>query len=168
MRVDLDQYVSEHYPDIITAAKQVAGGDFGDLAHEVILQIYESPRPKMEKLAASGELKFWIVRLLINNYRSKTSRYHYKYRKDAIRRRDLAHWVAKWSEPSTWQHERERLLQAIDTALAEVPWFDAAVFSIYWEEGHSLNSLAQSTGISRHTLHASIKKCRDHIKQKNL
>ncbi len=162
----LNDYVSTHYTEIIKAAKQVAPSHAEDLAHEVILQVYDQDARKVQDLVDTGDLKFWIIKMMLRNYRSKTSPWHYKYRKDEIRRRQLAHWIKAWSEPGSYEHRREKMLQTIDEALAEVPWFDAAVFSIYYEEGHSLNSLAKSTGISRHTLHSSIKKCREHIKKK--
>ena len=42
-------------------------------------------------------------------------------------------------------------------------WYDSRVFKIYYEEKHTLDSLAKKTGISRNSLHSTIKKVRNKL-----
>lgn len=162
--MNLSEYLEENYKAVRGMARNIAPGDYKDLCHEVIIQLYDIDEAKLAPLIESGAIRFWIVRMLINNYRSKTSRYHYKYRKPATRIRELKSEIIKWSEPTQWE-VRENQFQAIENAIEDVPWFDAVVFSIYYEEGHSLNTLAEETGISRHTLYSTIRRTQDEIKK---
>lgn len=161
----LSEYLRENYDTMKQMARNIAPGDYSDLTHEVILQLYDIDEAKLAPLIESGAIRFWIVRMLINNYRSKTSKYHYKYRKPAERHRDLRRYILAWSEESDYQI-RETRLEAIEKAIEEAPWFDAVVFSVYYEQGHSLNTLAEETGISRHTLYSTIRRTQDGIKEK--
>lgn len=163
----LSSYVATHYDRIVQAATTIAPGHGRDLAHEVILQLYDQKEEKVHGLIERGEMHYWIVRILISNYRSKTSRYHYKWRRDAERVRAASNEVLKWSLEDSYYQNRETLLCFVEDCLAELPWFDAAVFSIYWEEGHSLNTLSEATGISRHTLYKSIRTTREYIQEKH-
>ena len=64
--------------DKITSCKHA---DSDDLLHDTIVALYESDKEKINKLIEKGELIFWIARIMINQYHSKTSPYFKKYRK---------------------------------------------------------------------------------------
>mgnify|MGYP003645827374 CR=1 FL=1 len=160
----LSQYLENNYDAVKGIARNIAPGDYDDLCHEVIIQLYDIAEEKITPLIESGAIRFWIVRIMLNNYRSKTSRYHYKFRRHVERHRELAHFIREWSEPTEWEI-REGRFEAIENAIENVPWFDAVVFSIYYDQGHSLNTLAAETGISRHTIYSTIKRTKDEIKK---
>ena len=162
--MSLSEYLEENYYKVRAIAHNIAPGDHLDLCHEVILQLYDIDEEKLAPLIESGGIRFWIVRMMLNNYRSTTSRYHYKYRKPAQRHRELRRFIREWSEETDWE-VRENRFTAIEEAIDKVPWFDAVVFSIYYEEGHSLTTLEKETGISRHTLYSSIRRTSDEIKK---
>ena len=43
--------------------------------------MYDQDATKVQDLVDTGDLKFWIIKMMLRNYRSKTSPC-YKYRKD--------------------------------------------------------------------------------------
>ena len=59
----------------------VANADLDDLVQEVALILLEYEQEKIEAMAQSGQLKFFITRVMMNQYFSKTSTYHYRYRR---------------------------------------------------------------------------------------
>ncbi len=66
------KYIGENYDSIIEIAKVITKGhapDFEDLAHEVILMVLEADEEKMARIIEKKQMRFWIIRLCINNYR---------------------------------------------------------------------------------------------------
>ena len=55
-------------------------------------------------------------------------------------------------------------LEKIDNALESFSWYDSKVFSLYYYEGNTLDSLAEKTGISRNSLFTTIDKVRTELK----
>jgi hypothetical protein len=56
-------------------------------------------------------------------------------------------------------------LELIDKELDKLHWYDKKVFELYYYEGHTLNSLAKETKISRNSLFTTIDKVRDILKK---
>lgn len=57
-------------------------------------------------------------------------------------------------------------LEKIDKALESFSWYDSKVFTLYYYEGNTLDSLAAKTGISRNSLFTTIDKVRVQLKYK--
>tara|TARA_R110000744_G_scaffold362795_1_gene470909 strand:+ start:364 stop:918 length:555 start_codon:yes stop_codon:yes gene_type:complete len=57
-------------------------------------------------------------------------------------------------------------LDKIDEILDDVYWYDKGVFTLYYYDGNTLDSLAEKTGISRNSLFNTIDKTRTLIKKK--
>ena len=57
-------------------------------------------------------------------------------------------------------------LEKIDSALDSFSWYDSKVFTLYYYEGNTLDSLAKKTGISRNSLFTTIDKVRTELKYK--
>jgi len=165
----LDKYVTLNYDAIVKMAVAITRGerhDAADLAHEVMLILYESDRDRMVGLIERGQMRYWIARIMMNQYNSKTSPWHYKYRKQVERHRAAAYEIEGWSTPDDGEWERrEALCNFVEKQLERYPYFERMVFMVYVAHGHSLNTLAKETGISRTTIYKAIKHVRDAIKQ---
>lgn len=159
----LDGYLSRHYDDLLQAAQRIAGRDGPDLLHEVILQLYQTKNETIAGLLQRGQMKYWVLRVMVNNYNSKTSRYHYKWRKDGERRRKFSRHIVEWWDGEGTAAHRDELLSHIEERLSELPWFDREVFAIYFEDGHTLDSFSDATGISRHKLYTTIRRVRKEL-----
>ncbi len=165
----LDKYVTSNYDAIVKMAVAITRGDrhdADDLAHEVMVILYESDRGRMVGLIERGQMRYWIARIMMNQYNSKTSPWHYKYRKQVERHRAAAYEIEGWSTPDDGEWERrEALCNFVEKQLERYPYFERMVFMVYVAHGHSLNTLAKETGISRTTIYKAIKHVRDAIKQ---
>lgn len=53
-----------------------------DLAQDLYLDLLEKPQDKIYSLYTSGQLRWFLVRMVTNNLLSKNSRYYYTYIKD--------------------------------------------------------------------------------------
>lgn len=164
----VQKYIRENYDAIIEIAKVITQArypDFEDLAHEVIIAVLTANREKMNAIVAKNQMRFWIIRLCVNNYRSTTSRYHYKYRKPSERHRQAAEHLRHLHKLDEIDQKKwnEVLLKFIDEKLEDVEWFEKNCFAIYYGDKHSLNSLAKETGISRNTLYRAIRDVRTYI-----
>ena len=56
-------------------------------------------------------------------------------------------------------------LEKIDKVLDKQTWYDKQIFSLYYYEGNTLDSLAEKTRISRNSLFTTIDKVRSIIKE---
>ena len=111
-----------------------------------------------------------MIRIMINNFNSKTSRFYYKFKKYYQHKTPNVNFKdTKDTTPSIHtieaKKEVERQLQFIDNQLNTIHWFDAQVFKIYYFDNHSLNTMAKATRISRNTLYKSINIAKKHLKE---
>ena len=53
-----------------------------DLEQDLYVDLLEEPPNNLKELYNNGQLKYYLTRLVLNNIRSKTSQYYYKYKKD--------------------------------------------------------------------------------------
>jgi len=72
--MSLSGYLDRNYDDLLQAAHRIAGNDGPDLLHEVILQLYQTKDETIDGLLERNQLKYWILRVMVNNYNSKTPR----------------------------------------------------------------------------------------------
>ena len=56
---------------------------------------------------------------------------------------------------------KENLYNKVEKELNNMYWYDREIFKLYYLEEHTLNSLQKTTGISRNSLHTTIKKVRE-------
>lgn len=166
----LDEYLKQEYESLAEMSRTITKGrhpDWEDLLHICLVSIYEASREKIHGLITRRQLKYWLARMMMNQYNSSTSPYHYQYRKHAERIRRATPDINSWFEDTLPdQQARDELLQYVDDQLKELPYFDRMVTKVYYHDGHSLNSLSAETGISRTTLFKALKRTREEIKKK--
>tara|TARA_R100001463_G_scaffold23197_1_gene55698 strand:+ start:413 stop:1000 length:588 start_codon:yes stop_codon:yes gene_type:complete len=143
---------------------------FMQMNKETLIDIYE-------KDGIEGIVKYGAV-AIHRAITSSRSNYYYKYRKyytniDEHYNRKLAH------KPTNYYHKtisqipevidesiyKKRAIEKIEKALENMYWYDSKVFTIYYNESHTLDSLAKKTGISRNSLFSTIKKVRTKLKE---
>jgi len=157
--------------DKITSCRKY---DSDDLLHDTIVALYESDKEKINKLIDKKELIFWIARIMINQYHSKTSPFYKKYRKyykNLDERFVLGTWQDQYINNTPDRIHRildedgvklkkqlEKDIERVNKKLKEIHWFDSEVFRIYHQTGMSLNEFSKQCGINRNTLYKSIVK----------
>lgn len=58
--------------------------DLKDLVQDIYINLLEKEDSLIENLYSTNQLKFYIIRMVVNNIHSKNSPYYTKYKKDKI------------------------------------------------------------------------------------
>ena len=163
----LDTYLVDNYIKLKDMAYNITSGKGNeDLLSFVIEELYKCDQDRIEQIIRKKQMTFYVVRVMINQFHSKTSRYYYKYNKyyeyhvtgivEAISPDNIE------TEIENKQKVEERL-SWIEEKLKDLYWFDAEVFRIYYKEGFSLNQMQKETKINRNTLHKAITNVKNYL-----
>ena len=157
--VTIDQFMKENYGELLTAASRISNNS--DLSEELLHFCLEEFLKKKDCLAIvdSGGGRFYIVRILLNQWRSTTSEFFHTYRKhndeitgeyaDEIYEEDPAFMVRA---------------DAVRAELARLPWYDQKLFETFVSENHTVSSLARATQIPRTSVSLTINRIRRHVR----
>ena len=78
----LNKYLIENYDKLKDMAFNIAGKNGkDDLLSFVIEELYKCDQDRIDEIIEKNQLTFYIARVMLNQYHSKTSRYYYKYNK---------------------------------------------------------------------------------------
>jgi len=163
----LNKYLIENYDKLKDVAYNIAGKNGkDDLLSFVIEELYKCDQERIKQIVEKKQLTFYIVRVMLNQYHSKTSRYYYKYKKyyEFHTTSTIEGITPDNTDYNIKDKEQiEERLEWIEDKLKDVYWFDAEVFKVYYLEGHSLNSMAKATKINRNTLFKSINNVKKYL-----
>ena len=163
----LNKYLIENYDKLKDMAFNIAGiNGKDDLLSFVIEELYKCDQDRIDEIIEKNQLTFYIARVMLNQYHSKTSRYYYKYKKfyeyhttttiESISADNVDYTIKE-------KELVEERLDWIEEKLKDVYWFDAQVFKVYYLEEHSLNSMAKATKINRNTLFKAISNVKKYL-----
>ena len=165
----VSEYISENYKAIKQMACTIAKKslvDCEELCHIVILDVLESDQSKIEELIKKKQLRYWMARMMMNQYNSVTSPYYYTYRDPEKRHREAKNEILLWFDSNMDKKIKdEEKIDFINTALAEMTYFDRTVTEIYYDHNHSFQSMSDATGICKTTIFLTIKRARNEIKK---
>jgi DNA-directed RNA polymerase specialized sigma24 family protein len=156
----LDKYLIENYHKLKDMAYNITSGKGNDdLFSFVVEELYKCDQERIDEIIKKNQMTFYVVRVMINQYHSKTSRYYYKYKKyyEYHTTTTIECLSADNTQYTIKDKELvEERLEWIEEKLKNLYWFDAEVFKIYYREGFSLNQMQKETKINRNTLHKAI------------
>jgi DNA-binding phage protein len=162
-----NKWISDNYVAILEWSKNIAGTkDYEDLAHYVI-EVFLVHKNR-ETIVEDGGARWFIVRTMMNAYRSSTSEYHTIYREKG-RMVGLTNDGAKTVEDH-YDYELDVTIVNIETLLATALaskdpalWYRAQLFKLYLETSN-YSELARSTGIARTSISIAVNEFKDWIK----
>ena len=162
----LNKYFEENYNKLKDIAYNITNGKGDDLLSFVIEELYKCDKDRIIEIIKKKQLTFYIVRVMLNQYHSKTSRYYYKYNK--FYEYHVSGIIEAISPDNTTseiesKEQIEQRLEWVEEKLKDLYWFDAQCFSIYYKESHSLNTMSKATKISRATLYKAINNAKKHL-----
>ena len=163
----LDTYLIKNYNKLKDIAYNITNGKGNDdLLSFVIEELYKCDKERIEDIVRKKQMTFYAVRVMINQFHSKTSRYYYKYNK--YYEYHVSGIVEAISPDNTETHiEEKELIEEqlgwVEEKLKDLYWFDAEVFRIYYREGFSLNEMQKETKINRNTLHKAITNVKNYL-----
>lgn len=134
-----------------------------DLKMEVISIVCEWPEEKIVQLYKDKALEFYVVRVILNQVKSKTSDFVRKYRSTST-------YEITSDAPSINEDQRDReVKETIEhIALSEIDklyWYDAEMIRLYMKLG-SFRAIEEHTGIPFISCYKNIKKSLATIKKK--
>ena len=164
----LNDYLTDNYNKLKDIAYNITtGNDDEDLLSFVIEELYKCDTKRINEIIKKKQMTFYVVRIMLNQYQSKTSRYHYKYRKyyeyhttttiESISPDTIV-------ETKKEKEEVEERLEWVEEKLKDLYWFDAECFRIYYREGYSLSEMARETKINKNTLYKAIRNVKNYLK----
>ncbi len=140
-------------------------GDQDDLLSVVIEELLNADQEKINTIIQKKQITFYIARIMMNQYYSKTSRYYYEYRKYyELAVTEINNEITKSSTDDNDQALRQEYVKKIQKVLDNCHWFDRQIFKLYYMKDHSLNSLAKVTKIDRNTIYHTINRVKKFLK----
>ncbi len=168
---DIYKLLAKNRHRLIVVAKQYTDDEttIDDVVQEQLLYFMQMNQQTLmdiyEKDGLEGLIKYGAV-AIYRSLHSNTSSYFYKYRKyytkinDGLGENNFTADITQIPNQVDEHEYKNQLLKTIEEKLEKMYWYDSRVFKIYYEEKHTLDSLAKKTGISRNSLHSTIKKVR--------
>lgn len=155
-----NEFVNKNYDDIRNWLFGISKGEkryiFEDFVHEVILVFLE--HDKAQQAIDTGTARFFISRIGLNHFRSRTSRLHYKYRdsfKDAPEDWDA---VLTDSYNDEYDYEQDAMIEVVLSALDELyagnKWdrYEAMIIMIYHTMGNNYSEVGRRLNMNRETV----------------
>ena len=162
----LNKYLIKNYDKLKDVAYNITNGKGDDLLSFVIEELYKCDQDRIKEIIQKKQMTFYVVRVMLNQYHSKTSRYYYKYKK-YYEYHVTGIIEAVSSDNSKDKTEQKQLIEErldwIEEKLKDIYWFDAEIFRIYYREGFSLNQMQKETKISRATLYKAINNVKNYL-----
>jgi len=163
----LDEYLIKNYDKLKDVALNIAGiKEYEELLHFVIEELYKCDQIRLREIIEKKQMTFYAVRVMINQYHSKTSRYYYKYKKyyEYHTAQTIESLSADKSKSTKKKKEEvEVKLKWIEEKLKDLYWFDAEVFKLYYRENFSLSEMAKATKINKNTLYKAIRNVKNYL-----
>lgn len=136
------------YPDIVD-----------DLFHDCILILLE--HPKCDELLETGEVKYFFTRIVINNWRSKTSPTYKKYKK--MKTTEITDYNI--TDGQEYDYDKDMLIEQVLLGLDEMLMSEderhrelAIVIIQYYSNGENFTKLGKLIGQDRSMLGKKFKK----------
>jgi len=165
----LDKYLIENYDRLKDVALNIAGiKEYEELLHFVIEELYKCDQIRLREIIEKKQMTFYAVRVMMNQYHSKTSRYYYKYKKYyEYHATQTIECISADKHKSTKKkkEEDEIKLKWIEEKLKDLYWFDAEVFKLYFlgKENFSLSAMSKATKINKNTLYKAIRNVKNYL-----
>lgn len=77
----IEAIIENGYVEEIANNIKVRSDYMDDFVQEIYLILLEYDQEKLGKMVESGQIKFFLTRIMLNQWQSKTSTFYYKYRK---------------------------------------------------------------------------------------
>jgi RNA polymerase sigma factor (sigma-70 family) len=164
------QIIESIYKDksYINICKQICSTgnyyDYSDLFHEVILILLEKPDQEIVTAYEAKFIKFLFVRISNNQYRSKTSYFHKKYR-GLLKTTELTDFECE-DEKNLSEEGFNHLIQNITTHLNTLNDYDKNLFGVWLNLGLSSAEVSRATGIDQQNVSKKILKIRKELAEK--
>jgi RNA polymerase sigma factor (sigma-70 family) len=153
----LNDWLSKNYNELKNICNKFSTPDeVDDLLHLCIEQFIKNKKvhqiPDKEKL-------YFFTKIVRNQYHSKSSKYHYTYRRYQFNE------IIDNNIPEIEYQEDEFNMDWVHEQLKTIDWYYGRLFELYIEEGCSVTRLSKRTTIPINSVSRDINKVRRQLKQ---
>lgn len=156
--LDFNTYLSKDYNELVKAFNKITGNN--DLAIDLLHYAIEecSYKSNLQDIIDSGGMRFYLVRIGMTQWRSKTGPFYKAFIKSG---------GTVDVETINISDEKEETIdiKRVESILNQLPWYDATLFKLYVEGQHNFSSLARETGIPRTSIGLTLNRVKKHIKK---
>ena len=166
--MNITDWTNQNYNKLLQAAKNISYND--ELSEELLHYSLEQLliKPNILEIVNSGGCEFYIIRIMLSQWRSTTSPFYKIYRKNVcqidldsyLERNDVADEIAQSTE------QIDLTANEIQLELRNLGWYDQTLFKLYCEDGKTISSLARETSIPRTSISLTINRVKRHIRSK--
>jgi hypothetical protein len=166
--LNITDWTNQNYNKLLTAAKNISYND--ELSQELLHYSLEQllTKPNILEIVNSGGCEFYIIRIMLNQWRSTTSPFYKIYRKDVCQI-DLDSYLSKndvVDEAPDHSEQIDITANEIQSELRNLGWYDQTLFKLYCDEGRTISSISRETKIPRTSISLSINRVKRHIRSK--
>ena len=141
---------NSEYRNFCTARSKA--GD--DLFQEMCIIFLEMQEDKCKKIIEGGYLKWHFIRVALNQLRSKTSAFYYKYLKNQA---DELHPNMDIAEEEFDEIDFEVQQRIIEDKLKRLTWYEAEILKEYQDQDFSYRKVESTTKLNYNTVRVSVK-----------
>lgn len=154
----MNDWLSNNYNELKNICNKFSTPEeVDDLLHLCIEQFLKNKKvqqiPDKEKL-------YFFTKIVRNQYHSKSSKYHYTYRRYQFND------VVESEIPDVVYEEDEFNLEWVREQLKTMEWYYGRLFELYIDEGCSVTKLSKRTTIPINSVSRDINKVRRQLKQR--
>ena len=161
----IEHWTNTNYTNLLQAARNISYNS--ELSTELLHYSLEQLliKPNIQEIIDSGGAQFWVVRTMLNSWRSTTSGF-YKIYRGYPNQIPLDSYLDKNDIADEEYVMLEETAAKIVKELDQLDWYSKELFRIFLEEGHTISSLSRSTKIPRTSISLTINRVRKHVKSK--
>lgn len=161
-----NDWITNNWDQLEKAAKNITRSHvlWCDLLNHCMLEFLE--KPEHTKIITDGFAKFYIVRMMLNQWRSISSPFYKIYRKNDYQQVELdPNWTSDATEVEFDLEKIHAILDHMNGEKKNVQWYHAKLVELY-AVTPNYSKLSEMTKISRTSISKSIERARHEIKQK--
>ena len=164
-----NDWITYNYTALENAAKKISGNDtlWNDLLNHCVLAFLE--KPQADEIVVDGYAQFYIVRIMMNQWRSVTSPFYKLYRDANTTSADelnISEWYEEDAIEPDWNIDKvNAILDTMEADKENAGWYHKKLIDLY-AETPNYKRLAEMTGISRTSISKSVKRARIEIKKR--
>lgn len=159
--MNIEKFIKDNYNKLKEASQNITKSDAlsEDLLHYSIEALLE--KENLQEILESGGAYFYIIRIMLNNWKSNTSPF-YKIFRIECQNTDFLYLIEdKVEEDNTLQLYNNMIVE-----LNKLNWYERELFLLYVKDNHTISSLSKETHIPRTSVSKTINGVKKHLKNK--
>lgn len=151
-----NEWISANYRSLQQASKNISANDSlaDDLLSESLIIFLE--KENVQTIVDSGGALFYLVRIMMNLWKSTTSPFYKKFRSTTS--------IPDIPEVVDVSEDHSELENRATEALATLDWYSQTLFKLHHIDGESISSISRQTKIPRTSISQEIKRVKKHLR----